>query len=40
MAGIKYWVWLSALQMRPKAKYLLLSAFDSDPMALYFTEEK
>jgi len=40
MAAIKYWVWLSALRMRPKAKHLLLNHFDGDPMELYFAEEK
>lgn len=40
MAGIKYWVWLSALQMHPKVKHILLSAFDGDPMELYFSDEK
>lgn len=39
MAAIKYWVWLSALRMRPRAKHLLLEHFDGDPMALYYAEE-
>lgn len=40
MAAIKYWVWLSALRIRPKAKHLLLAHFDGDPMELYYAEEK
>lgn len=40
MAAIKYWVWLSALRMRPAAKQLLLEHFHGDPERLYFSEEK
>lgn len=40
MAGIKYWIWLSALNMRPKAKGLLLERFHGDPMALYYAADR
>ena len=40
MAAIKYWVWLSALRMRPRAKQLLLEHMHGDPEALYYAEEK
>lgn len=40
MAAIKYWVWLSALHVRPKAKHLLLEHFNGDPMELYYANEK
>lgn len=40
MAAIKYWVWLSALRMRPRAKQLLLTHMHGDPEALYYAEEK
>ena len=40
MSTLKYWVWLSALHLRPKAKQLLLSKFHDDPMALYYAPEE
>ena len=40
MAAIKYWVWLSALRMRPAAKQMLLEHFHGDPERLYFSTEK
>lgn len=36
MAAIKYWVWLSALRMRPEGKQKLLAHFHGDPERLYF----
>ena len=33
---MRYWVWLSALHTRPRAKLLLLERFGNDPMKLYF----
>ena len=32
MSTIKYWVWLSALRLRPRAKQLMLDHFAQDPM--------
>ena len=40
MAAIKYWVWLSALRMRPTAKQKLLEHFHGDPERLYFSTEQ
>ncbi len=40
MAAIKYWVWLSALRMRPIAKQKLLEHFQGDPERLYFSTDK
>ncbi len=39
MAAIKYWVWLSALRMRPRAKKLLFEHMQGDPEALYYADE-
>ena len=39
MAAIKYWVWLSALRMRPNVKQKLLDHFQGDPERLYFSTE-
>lgn len=39
MAAIKYWVWLSALPLRPRAKCLLLERFHNDPMELYYAAD-
>lgn len=38
MAAIKYWVWLSALRMRPRAKKLLLEHMQGDPEKLYYAD--
>ncbi len=40
MAAIKYWVWLSALRVRPSVKYRLLGHFNGDPMELYYANDK
>ncbi len=40
MAAIKYWVWLSALRMRPAAKILLLRHFGDDPERLYYADDR
>lgn len=40
MAAIKYWVWLSALRIRPVAKHMLLEHFHGDPERLYFSTEE
>ena len=40
MAAIKYWVWLSALRMRPNAKQMLLDHFQGDPERLYYSTEQ
>ncbi len=37
---MRYWVWLSALHTRPRAKLLLLERFGNDPMKLYFAREE
>lgn len=39
MAAIKYWVWLSALRMRPRAKQLLLEHFQGDPERLFYSTD-
>lgn len=39
MAAIKYWVWLSALRMRPNAKQMLLDHFQGDPERLYYSTD-
>lgn len=39
MAAMKYWVWLSALRMRPAAKQMLLAHFHGDPERLYYSTE-
>lgn len=39
MAAMKYWIWLSALRMRPNAKQLLLEHFHGDPERLYYSTE-
>ena len=40
MAAIKYWVWLSALRMRPNAKQMLLDHFQGNPERLYYSTEQ
>lgn len=40
MAAIKYWVWLSALRMRPEGKQLLLDHFHGDPERLYYASDR
>ena len=40
MSTIKYWVWLSALRLRPRAKQLMLDHFAQDPMELYYATDK
>ena len=40
MSIMRYWVWLSALHTRPRAKLLLLERFGNDPMKLYFAREE
>ena len=40
MAAIKYWVWLSALRVRPAAKQKLLEHFHGDPERLYYSTEE
>ena len=40
MAAIKYWVWLSALRMRPVAKIKLLDHFGYDPERLYYADAR
>lgn len=39
MAAIKYWVWLSALDLRPRTKLVLLDRFHGDPMELYYSTD-
>lgn len=39
MAAIKYWVWLSSLQIRPQVKQLLLARFNENPMDLYYAAQ-
>lgn len=39
MAAIKYWVWLSALDLRPRTKLMLLERFHGDPMELYYSTD-
>lgn len=40
MAAIKYWVWLSSLQIRPQVKHLLLTGFNENPMDLYYATQE
>lgn len=40
MSTLKYWVWLSALRIRPWAKHLFLERFDRDPANIYYATEE
>lgn len=40
MAAIKYWVWLSSLQIRSQVKHLLLTGFNENPMDLYYATQE
>ena len=39
MAAIKYWVWLSALRLQPRAKKLLMEHFHNDPERMYYATD-
>lgn len=39
MSTIKYWVWLSALNLEPSKKLRLLDAFNQNPMDIYYAPD-